>query len=185
MANMFRETAKHKSPVSVEDSVKTDKVISELWSWCSGVETLGMILFVILIIIGIITSIIAGFEPDGTSYYGEVKYKFNFGTFFINLIDAAICAFIEYCIYHVVALLIGALASITQHTKATAKLLEYQLSKGEPVDVAENEWQCKNAEVLIPITPKPVRAEIQRLKTQTSVLTTQAVRDFAKTAEQN
>ena len=72
-----------------------------------------------------------------------MKYKFNFGTFFINLIDAAICAFIEYCIYHVVALLIGALASITQHTKATAKLLEYQLSKGEPVDVAENEWQCK------------------------------------------
>ena len=56
--------------MSVEDSVKTDKVISELWSWCSGVETLGMILFVILIIIGIITSIIAGFEPDGTSYYG-------------------------------------------------------------------------------------------------------------------
>ena len=49
MANMFKETSKHKSPVSVEDSVKTDKVISELWSWCSGVETLGMILFVILI----------------------------------------------------------------------------------------------------------------------------------------
>ena len=41
MANMFKETSKHKSPVSVEDSVKTDKVISELWSWCSGVETLG------------------------------------------------------------------------------------------------------------------------------------------------
>lgn len=144
MANMFRETAKHKSPVSVEDSVKTDKVISELWSWCSGVETLGMILFVILIIIGIITSIIAGFEPDGTSYYGEVKYKFNFGTFFMNLVDAAICAFIEYCIYHVVALLIGSLASITQHTKATAKLLEYQLSKDEPVDVANGEIGVDN-----------------------------------------
>ena len=77
-------------------------------------------------------------------YYGEVKYKFNFGTFFINLIDAAICAFIEYCIYHVVALLIGALASITQHTKATAKLLEYQLSKGEPVDVANGEIGVDN-----------------------------------------
>lgn len=72
-----------------------------------------------------------------------MKYKFNFGTFFMNLVDAAIRAFIEYCIYHVVALLIGSLASITQHTKATAKLLEYQLSKDEPVDVANGEWQCK------------------------------------------
>lgn len=159
-------------------------MISELWSWCSGVETLGMILFVILIIIGIITSIIAGFEPDGTSYYGEVKYKFNFGTFFMNLVDAAIRAFIEYCIYHVVALLIGSLASITQHTKATAKLLEYQLSKDEPVDVANGEWQCKNVEELILIMSELVHAEIQKLKMKKSVLTIQAVRGFAKIAEQ-
>ena len=62
----------------------------------------------------------------------------------MNLVDAAICAFIEYCIYHVVALLIGSLASITQHTKATAKLLEYQLTKDEPVDVANGEIGVDN-----------------------------------------
>lgn len=139
---MFKETSKHVKPISVEDSIKSDRVIDNLWSWCSRLETLGMVLFVILIIIGIITSIISGFEVVDISYSGKPKYEFNFGEFFINLMSSALYAFIEYCAYHVIALLIGALASITQNTKASAKLLEYQLSKDEPL--AENEWKCKN-----------------------------------------
>lgn len=142
MANMFRETSKHVKPISVEDSIKSDRVIDNLWSWCSRLETLGMVLFVILIIIGIIASIIAGFEVVDISYSGKPEYEFNFGMFFLSLLDYALYAFIEYCAYHVIALLIGALASITQNTKATARLLEYQMSENELPD--ENEWKCKN-----------------------------------------
>lgn len=142
MANMFKETSRHVKPISVEDSIKSDRVIDNLWSWCSRLETLGFVLFIILIIIGIITSIISGFETVGITYSGKPEYKFNFGTFFVNLMGSALYAFIEYCAYHVIALLIGALASITQNTKATARLLEYQLSGNEAP--SENEWKCKN-----------------------------------------
>lgn len=141
MANMFKETSKHVKPISVEDSIKSDRVIDNLWSWCSRLETLGIILFIILIIIGIIASIIAGFEVVDISYGGKPKYEFNFGMFFVTLLDYALYAFIEYCAYHVFALLIGALASITQNTKATARLLEYQLSADELP--GENEWKCE------------------------------------------
>lgn len=142
MSNMFKETSKYSKPISVEDSVKTDRVINNLWCWCSRIETLGMVLFLILIIIGVITAVISGFETIGINYSGKPKVEFNFGTFIVNLINSALYAFIEYCAYHIIALLIGALASITQHTKATAKLLEYQLSKDDPI--SNNEWKCKN-----------------------------------------
>ena len=134
MANMFKEASNYKSPASVEDSVKTDKIIDGLWRWCYGIERLGMILFIIIIIIGIVTSIFAGIEQESVSYFGEINYTFNFVKFLTSLLSSAIGAFIEYCIYHAVALLMGALASITQHTKATAKLLEYQLTKSKTTE---------------------------------------------------
>ena len=40
MANMFRESERHIAPTSLQDSVKTDAVIKNLWSWSSGTETL-------------------------------------------------------------------------------------------------------------------------------------------------
>ena len=141
MANMFKETAKHVKPISVEDSIKTDRVIDNLWIWCSRLETLGVVLFVILVIIGIIASIISGFQVVDISYSGNPVYEFNFGMFCLTLLDYALYAFIEYCTYHVIALLIGALASITQNTKATARLLEYQASANELR--VQNEWKCE------------------------------------------
>ncbi len=139
MANMFNESQKHITPTSLEDSVKTDRVIKNLWSWASGLETLGMILFVAIIVIGVITAVISSFEVVN-SYSYKSEYEFNWGMFFLKLIDCALYAFIEYCAYHVIALLVGSLASITQNTKATAKIIEYNTLYKDKVN--SNQWKC-------------------------------------------
>lgn len=149
MANMFRESERHITPISLEDSVKTDKVINNLWSWAAGLETLGKILFVAIIVIGVITAITSSFYEVPTKYGFGTNTAFDLGGFILKLIDCALYAFIEYCAYHIIALLVGALASITQHTKATAKIMEYNtLYKDQATQnvnqsyAGPNQWKC-------------------------------------------
>lgn len=145
---MFKEAEKHVTPISLEDSVKTDAVIRNLWSWSSSIESLGKFLFWAIIIIGVITAVTSSFYEVSSVYNYRTETKFDWGMFFLQLVDTALYAFIEYCVYHVVALLIGALASITQNTRATARILEYKETVGKDGvlgmnrEPKENEWKC-------------------------------------------
>ncbi len=113
-------------------------------------ETLGKILFVAIIVIGVITAITSSFYEDISIYSYRTETKFDWGMFFLQLMDTALTAFIEYCVYHVVALLIGALASITQNTRATARILEYKETVSKKSVMHETrypqagEWKCSN-----------------------------------------
>lgn len=48
--------------------------------------------------------------------------------FFELLVQTAVYAFIEYCAYHVLALLVGALGSIVQNTRINADLALYKIA---------------------------------------------------------
>lgn len=148
MANMFKEAEKHVTPLSLEDSLKTDKVIKDLWSWAAGLETLGKILFVVIIVIGVVSAIFSSFQVVPNDYGYRSHVDFLWGEFFLGLVYTALYAFIEFCAYHILALLVGALASIVQNTRAAARILEYKETVSDDEVLGNNrqplddEWKC-------------------------------------------
>lgn len=155
---MFSETRVHTSPKSLDDCTRSDKVTDNLWIWASRIETFGEILLVIIVIYGIISAIVASVADMHATNSG-----FPVGTFILRLLSGALWAFIEYCAYHVIALLVASLASIVEHTRISARLLEYRELKDsiatdpttgessvQPVVLTDNrkpginEWKCPN-----------------------------------------
>ena len=132
--NIVTESKKHEKINSINDCLKPDALTENLWIWAERLEKLGKILFWIIIISGIVvalsTSITTAEVVKGIYYtYTTTETTFEFGIFFTAIVQTGVYAFIEYCAYHVLALLIGALANITQNTKATANMTEYVARK--------------------------------------------------------
>lgn len=132
--NIVTESKKHEKITCVSDCLKPDSITDNLWTWAERLEKLGKILFWIIIISGIVfaiaTSIVTKEVVKGTYYqYTDTETTFSFDVFLMSIVQTALYAFIEYCSYHVLALLIGALANITQNTKTTARLTEYVARK--------------------------------------------------------
>ena len=140
MANMFSGNTEKRIPKNMEECIKPDSVSSNLWVWCERLEVLGKVLFWIIIVLGLFTAITTAISTDeivsGSYYkYTERKTSFDIVVFITLIIEVLIYAFIEYCVYHVLALLIGALASIVQNTKVTANLALYNsIEKEEDSD---------------------------------------------------
>jgi hypothetical protein len=95
----------------------------------------GKILLVIIIFGGNLLS----FASSTTSVYHAASYSmeayysddFSPALFFTNLFTYLIYAFVEYCVYHVLALLIASLARIVQSNRTMARLAELQARKNE------------------------------------------------------
>ena len=151
MENMFSGNTEKKIPKNLKDCYMTDKVSHNLWIWCERLEKLGEILFWFLLIGGLLLSITSSIIEkevivEEASYLHEAKTElrktFDFELFIPLLLDTALYAFLEYCAYHIIALLIGALASIVQHTKITADVALYNSTKSEnPINKPHTEYQ--------------------------------------------
>ena len=130
--SMFSQIQSEPTCTTVDECVQNDRLSNNLWTWAHRLETLGMALFVFLLVFGIYAAVQgATVEVEKGYYYTYTETEFDFGVFSIELVNWAFYAFVEYCLYHVVALLIGALAGIYQNTKAAARLQEYHIRKGE------------------------------------------------------
>lgn len=155
MVNMFSGNQEKKIPKSFKDCYKTDDITKNLWLWCERLEKWGLILFWILIIIGVIDTIMAGInahqliEEIGVETAEEIRevsaemgieIPTVFEALVNNLFSWTLYSFLEYCAYHILALLIGSLATIVQHTKITANITLYNSAKTEGVtdDYEEN-----------------------------------------------
>ena len=123
MANMFTGKSKKQIPKTLSECTSPDATASNLHYWSEKLENWGQILFVILIIIGIISTIV------DTVNMADINEDMAFATCITSAITWALYAFIEYCAYHVLALLISALASITQNTIISANVALYEASK--------------------------------------------------------
>lgn len=131
--NMFSETLKEAQINSINDCTRIDPVSDNLWTWAKRIETLGKILFWILIIDGLILSILSGYAGIGIEkYLMPNDNEFNFNIFLMSFLEYGLYAYLEFCSYHILALLIGSLASIVQNTRTTAKLAEYTARKEFP-----------------------------------------------------
>lgn len=175
MANMFSGYIKKEIPKNMDDCIKPDSVSTNLWVWCERLEKWGKILFWILFIGGLIFSISSSIVEKEVvvreaTYWSdaktEVRTTFDFELFIPLLLDTALYAFLEYCAYHIIALLIGALASIVQNTKITADIALYNTAKNESLifdtvpqtnnnptlktppkkSTTGNPWICKNCD---------------------------------------
>lgn len=109
MVNMFSGNREKKIPKSFQDCYKTDNVTNNLWSWAERLETIGIVIAVIVGIAGLIIGIVMSEDSDGVSLL-------------ISFFGAPIAAFFEYISFHIIALLIGSLASIVQSTKISADI---------------------------------------------------------------
>ena len=120
--------SQRKVPKSVSSCLEQDNLSQALWQWAQNLENWGRIVCLILVIIGGIMTIYTG-----TSTYDDLQYADNGGFLaFIAFVLAALqwgfYAFLEYCLYHALSLLLGALASIVQSNKITSDLAVYQAS---------------------------------------------------------
>lgn len=163
---MFLGNQEKKIPKDFKECYKTDSITQNLWLWCERLEKWGKILFWILIIIGVIDTIIAGInaheliEQIGAETVEEIREASAemgieiptvFEALVNNLLSLTLYSFLEYCAYHILALLIGSLASIVQHTKITANVTLYNSAKTEGVtyDLDDDEQDCHTNETNI------------------------------------
>lgn len=179
MSEIFSENTEKKIPKSIDDCTKPDKTSRDLWLWCERLEKWGKILFWIIIISGIILSITSAIQiskvTKGIYYtYTDTETSFSFVIFITSLLDTALYALIEYCTYHVIALLIGALASIVQNSKITANVALYAATRNpeqnangtasaseneasetqhKPKVQRAHEWACANCKKMITSYP--------------------------------
>ena len=150
MTTMFSENKKKRIPKSFKDCYRTDSLTNNLWEWCERLEKIGLFLFWVIIVVGVISTIVACAETVnafGGLSGAEIRYLQESGTeipnvfivFIKNALLWALYAFIEYFTYHVLALLVGSIASIVQNTRITADLALYNAVKsGEGVVDADS-----------------------------------------------
>jgi len=115
----------HEIPKSLEECVVPDKTSQNLYSWAQRLEKWGMILFWVILAAGIIPALLS------------ISKGQDFSIFVAQVLDTIIYAFIEYCVYHVLSLLISSLASIVKNTKITAKTTLYTASMQYPQSVTK------------------------------------------------
>ncbi len=135
MANMFSGNNETQIPKNLSECTKTNATVSNLHRWSERLEKWGKILFWIIVVLGIFVTIAEMIETqklrqayrDMMEQYIELPSEWE--VFFNKLLTWAFYAFFEYCAYHVLALLISALASITQNTIISANVALYKASQ--------------------------------------------------------
>ena len=126
MANMFSGKQEKHIPKTLSECTRSDATVDNLHAWAERLENWGAIFFVVLIIVGIISTVVE------TIQVADVNEDMAFSTFLTSAITWGVYAFIEYCAFHVLALLISALACITQNTMISADVALYEAAKNAP-----------------------------------------------------
>ena len=110
-------------PNTLEECTNTGKTVSNLYHYALQLEKWGKRLFVILIVVGIIFTVVE------TVSLIDVNEELIIPTLISSLLSWSVYAVIEFFVYHVLAMLIRALASITENTMITANVALWEASK--------------------------------------------------------
>ena len=122
MANMFSGNKEREIPKSLLDCTRTNKTVDNLHSSAESWESFGKVFGVIIAIVGLI---VACFTVANTDE-GEGE---SAAVFIVTMGQWLLYASLTYLVSHAVALLISALASITQNTMISANVALLQASK--------------------------------------------------------
>ena len=123
MENMFSNKNSKRIPKSLNECVVSNATVDNLHLWAERLENWGNILLVILIIIGIVTTV------SETLQMYELNEELTLVTCITSLLSWGLYAFLTYCATHAIALLISALANITQNTLVSANVALYEAAK--------------------------------------------------------
>lgn len=156
-SNLFAGNREKQVPKTFKDCYKTDSVSNDLWHWCEGLERWGKILFVLIIVVGLILAITGSITEkevvirEATSWREaetELKTVFDFEKFIFSLLYTALSALLEYVIYHIIALFIGALATIVQSTRITANISLYKYATENNIPIEMNTENKTDKEII-------------------------------------
>lgn len=114
-------------PNALEECTNTGKISSNLYHYALQLEKWGKRLFVILIVVGIIFTVVE------TVSLIDVNEELIIPTLISSLLSWSIYAVIEFFAYHILAMLIRALASITENTMITANVALWQASQKDKI----------------------------------------------------
>lgn len=148
MESMFSGKGEKQIPKTLSECIKSDSTATDLYRWSERLESLGYILFIILILVGIISTI------SNTSAMVDLEEDMAFTTFFTSAITWTLYAFIEYCAYHVLSLLLRALASITQNTIISANVAllnanaDSNAAGGQPIIAEQKETKINTSSTI-------------------------------------
>lgn len=119
-------------PTSLEECYEPDDVSRKLLQWADWLKIWGKRVLIILLIFGIFSTI------EDAVAMADIDEELVVFTIISSLASWVLYAFIEYCTYNAVSLLVLALATIVQNTKITAYTTLYNASKSEPEKQSEN-----------------------------------------------
>lgn len=156
MANMFLGNQEKKIPKDFKECYKTDSITQNLWLWCERLEKWGFRICIALAVIGIFSIISNGIETaqlldklnidmneikTASTKYG-IEIKSVFEVIVEEIFRWSLYCFLEYCAYHILALLVGSLATIVQHIKITTNISLYNSAKAEGI-TDDYEEECE------------------------------------------
>ena len=149
---IFPEKNEKRIPKTLNECIKPNSIVSELYLWAERVENWGGVLLALLIVAGIILTIV-----EAVSLI-DVNESMIIPTIITSIITWGLYAFLAYCAYHVVSLLFHALASITHHTMISANVALFESQKTgnqEPEthptpQASSGKWKCPDCGNTLP-----------------------------------
>ena len=133
MANMFSNKSKKQVPKTFGECIAPDATVSELHSWAESLENWGKTLFKLIIVYGIYSTIRILFTNSSDDEATLILALIS------SIITWSFYAFVEYIAYHVLALLVSALAYITHNSLISANIALYEASKN--IDPSEKNME--------------------------------------------
>ena len=124
MTTIFSNLPNKQIPSSPSQCTQTNPTASHLLYWANLIEKIGIIITTIVAIIGGLLVLGTFFNGIGRGEDGAFRFLL------IGAISVTIICISIYISYHIPALLIGALASITQSTTVSANAALYSLPQG-------------------------------------------------------
>lgn len=143
MANIFSEYGfKQEMPRDFDECMQTSPIAENLWKWAGRLDLFCKIVFWILT--GIFALLFIGAINMGIRGRNAA---YAVGTIFSTVLLWAICILLEYFIFHSIALLMGGVASIVQHSKVSANIALLSnkiINKGEETINKESNEKIMN-----------------------------------------
>lgn len=121
-------------PKNFKECYASDKTSERLWFLCEKIEGWGKFLLWFIVVSGLIIALLSSITVREISKgvyftYTDRETSFDFMIFITMMLSTITYAFIEYCVYHILALLISSLASIVHNTRVTANIAIYNAAK--------------------------------------------------------
>ncbi|MBQ4556776.1 MAG: hypothetical protein IJA60_03910 [Clostridia bacterium] len=154
MSKVFSEELCFITPQSLSDCQKVPRVAEILWSWARILEIIGIVLFWLLTVAGIITGMVIG------SDYGDILPFLMFAG------GGVLAGAIEYCTCFIIALGLGAISTIVYNTSVSAKAVLYQNNCEKSANVTEVAVEEPIADNVTVAVAEKIIAEPKKAKTK-------------------